>query len=342
MYSCVFGDSCYELLLHLWGFDCTLYLLTVCAYYFRNMSDCVECQRELPPDGDFVLCKGCEGSYHFDCSSISRNTYSGMGREKKRLWRCKLCRISDRVAKLLRGKVQDGVSQSIVELSECVKKVEDSIQVLSGKLNEYSSGHGELSNRVNSLEEKLDKLTNIKTVAVEDSQVASLIKKINVLEQDANSNKLVFTNIPEGDGESQRLTVLEVVRKLNVEIQEADIVRTYRLSSNIGKNSEAASLPGAHVAPIVVELKSRSLCSSIVRSRRQLKSEKSRELLGGWFQIFEFLTPLNKRLLDLARVRAKNNNWRFVWFSYGSIKARKEEGARYVLINTELDLEKLN
>lgn len=54
------------------------------------------------------------------------------------------------------------------------------------------------------------------------------------------------------------------------------------------------------------------------------------------------LTFNNRRLLWLAKTKAKEANWRFVWIRNGSIFARKNENSPLFLIKNTADVAAIN
>lgn len=50
---------------------------------------------------------------------------------------------------------------------------------------------------------------------------------------------------------------------------------------------------------------------------------------------------MNRRLLWLAKIRAKENDYKFVWTSEGKVFVRKQAKASAIRIATENDLSKI-
>lgn len=64
--------------------------------------------------------------------------------------------------------------------------------------------------------------------------------------------------------------------------------------------------------------------------------------IGDNIRFFPNLTALNKKLLWLAKEKAREANYRFVWSSKGRIFARKEPNARAIRIASEDDVAKIS
>lgn len=51
------------------------------------------------------------------------------------------------------------------------------------------------------------------------------------------------------------------------------------------------------------------------------------------------LTPTYRRLLWLAKTKAKENGWKYVWVKNGHIFARRNENSHQTIINNAADIE---
>ncbi|KAG8240487.1 hypothetical protein J6590_108349 [Homalodisca vitripennis] len=80
--------------------------------------------------------------------------------------------------------------------------------------------------------------------------------------------------------------------------------------------------------------------------RRQKRNLNSRDLgfMDGEVTpvyVNESLTPAKRKLLNAARVIKKEKQFTFLWVKNGRIFMRKTEGERFVIIDSEKDLGKL-
>lgn len=57
--------------------------------------------------------------------------------------------------------------------------------------------------------------------------------------------------------------------------------------------------------------------------------------------INDCLTPYNRKLLWMAKTKAKEANWKYVWTRNGTIFARKSENTLATLIKNSADIELL-
>lgn len=58
-------------------------------------------------------------------------------------------------------------------------------------------------------------------------------------------------------------------------------------------------------------------------------------------RLFDNLTTFNNKLLWLAKTKAKEINYDFVWSKEGKIHARKQPGGRAIRIACEEDIDKI-
>src|SRR3978361_1257545 len=53
---------------------------------------CGQCAAALPPDNDFVTCKGCSRGFHYSCTNVRETSWRKKSVEDKALWRCSFCK----------------------------------------------------------------------------------------------------------------------------------------------------------------------------------------------------------------------------------------------------------
>src|SRR3978361_1604476 len=53
---------------------------------------CGQCAAALPPDNDFVTCKGCSRGFHYSCTNVRESSWRKKSVEDKALWRCSFCK----------------------------------------------------------------------------------------------------------------------------------------------------------------------------------------------------------------------------------------------------------
>lgn len=63
---------------------------------------------------------------------------------------------------------------------------------------------------------------------------------------------------------------------------------------------------------------------------------------NNYIYINDELTPHNRRLLWMAKIKAKENKWKFVWIRDSHIYARRNENSSTIIINNSADIENIN
>src|SRR3978361_1321985 len=53
---------------------------------------CGQCAAALPPDNDFVTCKGCNRGFHYSCTNVRETFWRKKSMEDKASWRCSFCK----------------------------------------------------------------------------------------------------------------------------------------------------------------------------------------------------------------------------------------------------------
>src|SRR3978361_1741783 len=53
---------------------------------------CGQCAAALPPDNDFVTCKGVSRGFHYSCTNVRETSWRKKSVEDKALWRCSFCK----------------------------------------------------------------------------------------------------------------------------------------------------------------------------------------------------------------------------------------------------------
>lgn len=152
--------------------------------------------------------------------------------------------------------------------------------------------------------------------------------KINKLEQ-----KIIERNIEINNVTNDELSACDIIEKIatsiNAELHETDIDNAYKTKRK-GK--------------VIVEFSS-------LRKKREIMSKINKHRIEGgninkcennnnnYIYINDQLTDHNRRLLWLAKTKAKEANWKYVWVRNGNIYARKIENERYIAINKNTDIE---
>lgn len=308
--------------------------------------NCSKCSRDLPNEGDYVNCLGCNGLYHFECS-ISQSTYGGMGKKSRANWRCVTCRGGRRSAEdevdivdvsrdgsdivLVKNKISS-IESLLAIIQKSIDEIKDTQRLISTQYDEVLRAQEDTNKRLKCLESQIS--SDIARNVERDEKIESLSRKINDLEKLDNQYKFEIHGLIEEPNENVGQLVVKITEKLGIPISMDEIEHANRAKVK-GKDGSC---------PIIVRL-------STIRKRNAVLKERKREiwnseLIGrnveGKVIIYECISPYYKKLLWEARSRAKIRNWKFVWVQNGNVLLRKSEGNRIVQVSGLGDLDKIN
>lgn len=194
------------------------------------------------------------------------------------------------------------------EMQSTLATITNSIQTLSTQMNE--------------IKEKDQK---------REQQISNMDKRINNIEQQMIAKNIEIKNV-----ENKQLSATEVIKKiaesLNVELKEEDINRAYRLKKKENK--------------IIIEFSSLNkkleLMTKIERHRIEAKVINGNDDNSFTLQhiyINDQLTYNNRQLLWIAKTKAREAKWKYVWVKNGIIFARRNENSSSIIINNSTDIE---
>lgn len=321
---------------------------------------CVKCSKEFTGDDIYMICHVCNNKYHLSsCCSVSSASYKAMSKYLKLNWRCDNCKKhktkapSDNNDHQLRKQARSGDltddSDASISKRDCtndvlslallrndVAELKNDFRGFRKALQEERLSSIDLKSTLENLNETLDFFRN-KIIELfdlnksKDLKIEKLEEKINTLEQNSLQTNIEIKNAPTTD------TAINVVKsiatKLNVSINENDIVDAYREKRSnkiIVKFSSTKSKKELMENIKKTKLKTGDIVSN--ESYAAVAGESNR------IYINDELTKFYRNLLWIAKNKAKEKNWRFVWVKYGKILAKKDENSKYISILKESDI----
>lgn len=237
------------------------------------------------------------------------------------------------------------VQSDVTELKSDLKDIKSSIDQVSTNVNnsnlqikeEIQSALLNITNTISALVTQVSELKE--NDKQREKQINTMETRINNLEQ-----QMIVKNIEIKNVTNKNISAYDVVKtignSLGVEIGEGDIEKSYRLKKQDDK--------------IIIEFSSLSkkqqLMGKIERHRVDAKiinggnnnNENNTEgssAKNRYIYINDQLTFNNRKLLWLAKTKAKESNWKFVWVRNGNICARKTENSSFIIINNASDIE---
>src|SRR3978361_472822 len=80
---------------------------------------CGQCAAALPPDNDFVTCKGCSRGFHYSCTNVRETSWRKKSVEDKALWRCSFCKAEPEGAMQQTAVTPAGLEQGAAAIVTC-------------------------------------------------------------------------------------------------------------------------------------------------------------------------------------------------------------------------------
>lgn len=318
---------------------------------------CGACNENI--ENEEVYCQGCQSNYHYGNCSVAQKTWVHKGEPDKSSWRCKSCRDS-RSAKVINtketvpfsftlpqyskqnpqesesSKIEEKLSQILstmekntTELANLKATIETNQSSLMKELQSRDDNFQKLEERVGKLEEFVNENSSL---PVESS--LKIMEKLNDLDQYYRNKNFEIHNVTEVKGEKLVEVVIKIGNKLNIGIKEENIEAVHRIPLRNTNNPR----------PIIVQLNSRKLCDSIIRSKKKkelvlqdvMQTNDNRPIY-----VNENLSPFFRELLYKARLLKKKLGFKFCRYINRKILLCKEENARNYWIKNEMDLNKL-
>ncbi|XP_065368909.1 putative leucine-rich repeat-containing protein DDB_G0290503 [Calliphora vicina] len=159
-----------------------------------------------------------------------------------------------------------------------------------------------------------------------EKQINEMDKRINDLEQQLLNKNIEIKNVTNKNMHPNDV-VKKIANSLNVEINDNDISNSYTI-----KKSQKVIVEFTSVN------KKRELLTKINRHRVD-SSLINEDTNNKFIYVNEHLTPYKRRLLWLAKTKAKDSNWRYVWIKNGNIYAKKNEISNPIIIFNASDIE---
>ncbi|KAH7945544.1 hypothetical protein HPB49_012180 [Dermacentor silvarum] len=209
----------------------------------------------------------------------------------------------------------------VLGMKQTIDSIESSVQMLSDKYDEFATRLNKQDQAINNLQKKV---TEIEAGNARE-EMPRLKKELNELQQYSRRQNLEVHGIQVITNENLLAVVNSVGESLGLqELTDSDIDSIHRLPSRPNR-----------VPPIIIRFATRKMKEQW-KAKAKLLRERESDV-----RFFENLTPLNKKLLYLARAKAVEIGYEFVWEHRGTVLTRKKPGNSAIKISTESDLEKM-
>lgn len=302
---------------------------------------CLACDESLPVDGSLLICSDCGFSYHLGtCSGVPESTFKTKRDSFKKGWNCATCRTSK--ARGGHSKKQESeigsqlaeINRKLMELlplkekvdallavKETVSKIESSVQLMSDKYDEVIAQLKTNAKDITNLKKRMDGLE----ASGGAQEIKNIRNELNELDQYSRRQNLDILGLPRTDGEDLLCKVNDLATKLHLpQLGTNDVEAIHRLPA---KPDQCPT--------VIVRFVSRATRDMWLTKKTYLRESRSE------VRLHENMTPRNKRLLWMARNKAAELQYRFVWFKNGKLFVRKFAGDRAIRIASEDDLAKI-
>lgn len=309
---------------------------------FSSASDSIKCTRcshcyhracatNVSPESKVPkwICKGCkpkacspvatkdseQGTPPFSKQTDQEPNITSSLMEQIKLLRSELIAVTQEVSSFRQD--ISSLRNTLLEVGKRVDKVEDRLAVLEEKSSSSTDSH-----------------------LMED--IARLKAELNERDQAKLLNDIHISGIPERIGENLQHIVSLIASKLDVNIDERDVVYVERSGPR-----PSSTVTGEPPRPrsIVVRLVHRASRDKLLRAARVRRGADTSgfdlDFKPVRFYINERLTRSNRLLFHKAKEEGRRNGWRYVWTRNGRIYARHDKDAVVHRIRVENDLVKV-
>ncbi|XP_075151887.1 uncharacterized protein LOC142225921 [Haematobia irritans] len=196
------------------------------------------------------------------------------------------------------------------QLSEAVTKINETLSQLSSQVVDLQEKDKEKERRIESLE-----------------------KRVQQLEQKNLNNNIEINNVSNLTIEPI-VVVQKIAASVGMELKETDVNSARRIKRN---NKILVEFVSTNIKKeFMQKLKGHRIDSNVLSENHNEAPTKI------YIYVNDELTAYNRRLLWMAKTRAKECGWKFVWIKNGSIFARKSETMPSIIINNSADIESFN
>lgn len=221
---------------------------------------------------------------------------------------------------------------NVSSMKSDIKEIKTTMQELAISVNQNNSQiNANLQTALSTITNALTTLTSqvselCESNKVKEKQIKEMDIRINDLEQQLLNKNIEIKNITKQNIQANEV-VKTIANSFNVEIHENDISNSYSLNKSQKVIIEFTSLNKKR--ELLSKIKGHRVDASLVNDDTNIK----------YIYVNEHLTPHKRRLLWLAKTKAKESNWKFVWVRNGNIYAKKNETSNPIIITNATDIE---
>ena len=238
-------------------------------------------------------------------------------------------------------------------IQESLTGMERTMGAIRADVADLSASHQLLSERVSALEARAELAHSDPHAMREDSlalnsRLSDLMSRLSHIESSRASPDITDSGIPASATDSPRRLVLKVLEALGIPELAVDVLEIRSLArgngSMIGDPQRRSAAAGSTLS-FIVTLKSSGIHDHIISKKRAKGNLTIGQVFAsdqpGSVFVREFLPSAVYGLLRRTKAAAAQRGYKYVCVRAGEICVRKSDGARIVVVRSDLDLERL-
>lgn len=229
-------------------------------------------------------------------------------------------------------------SREYGELRSDMSEIKTAVREMINNMNALTASNSYMTEKfdvsINKINETLTKITTqVIELKNKDEERSKQIKEMEIRMKQMEQ-KLLEKNIEINSATAVTMDAETVVKKIaasvGVNINEEHIEKAYCIKN---KNKVIVEFSSSKKKKEIMDkLKSHRLDENVLDDTNNNPTNK-------YIFVNDELTGDNRRVLWMAKVKAKENGWKFVWVKNGRIYARKNESSSQIIINSSADID---
>ncbi|XP_072948705.1 uncharacterized protein [Epargyreus clarus] len=242
----------------------------------------------------------------------------------------------DRLRKLIKQDMTETITHLVTEqlanLNHQISGFQESLSFINKQYDSLLQTVSEKNEIINNLVTKNEYLT---------SQVHNLTERLGQVEQSMRSTNIEISGLPEHKLENLTSTIVQLGNIVDNPIADTDIMHVTR----IAKINKESNRPRSVIVKLRSQRRRDELLAAVSRFNKKNRDKKLNSeylgLGGRCVPVFvsEHLTLTNKRLHAIARSKAREAGFKFVWIRDGRIFVRRNEQCHAIYIKDEESLQ---
>lgn len=303
----------------------------------NHKNKCVKCSETIISKLKLVECRSCVKTWHIDCIRVTREDIKAIAND---VWHCsKACKkngpssSSTNVSQQV-GNNSDDDTENDASDDDTEQQYDDDKAVMKDLIQSMKYFSAQLDQQNKDIKE-LKKICNNYQRMEETVSVMKI--EIEYLKQKKNDDTMLISGIPEKPSENLKDVVMNLVKKLNVDVVQREVLEVKRLPS---KNNDVDK----RYPPLtLVKLVHPTIKSRFMESKKKFGPIYTQQFFTDAKQtdlIFfrSFLTPYNADLLAHAKT-LKQSGFKYVWFPGENVQVRKDDKSKVISIKSKKDIE---